>query len=90
MFELNKYLRHHSLPWRWKLKEEKTSIVGSHLQDVFVTGKVLLCPVESPIESIDSQSEEVNCTGNSELDSVGESESVVMTVGVAAEVFINC
>ena len=59
VFELDKYLKHHLLPWRCKLKGEKVSIItahiqeskGSSLQDVLVTGKALLNPVENPAES---------------------------------------
>ena len=59
VFELDKHLKHHLLPWRRKLKGEKVSIItahiheskGSSLQDVLVTGKALLNPVENPVES---------------------------------------
>ena len=66
VFELDKYLKHHSLPWRRKLKPEKVAIItahiheskGSSLQDVVVTGKALLHPVENPADSEESESDE--------------------------------
>lgn len=66
VFELDKYLKHHSLPWRRKLKEEKVLIItahvheskGSSLEEVVVTGKALLRPVENPADSEESESEE--------------------------------
>ena len=66
VFELDKYLKHHLLPWRRKLKGEKIAIITAHiherkglsLQDVLVTGKALLHPVENPAESKESESDE--------------------------------
>ncbi|KAG1650149.1 Popeye domain-containing protein 3 [Nymphon striatum] len=59
VFELDKYLKKHSLPWKRKLKPEKVAIItahiherkGSSLENVIVTGKALLHPIQEPVDS---------------------------------------